>query len=257
MGEYEKEWRRYRRLVAYNIAAFLGAIPFTMGATVIAEKLLHSDALFPYFGGFSVALWLFSGLRLFAFNCPRCGKCFIGRWWYGNSFLVNRCAHCGLPREAKAVSLFALLGSGAVAVVLIAAALSIPTLDGSGSRRRANESAAVGNLQKLATLQTEYSAAHPAKGFSCELTALKPVAPPNREYDAYEFLVTGSNLGYKFALGGCEIGPNGAVIRYQATAVPRVPGKSGDRAFCTDQSGVLWYDPVGLAGACLVAHRPI
>ena len=35
MVEYEQEWRRYRRLVAYNTAAFLGAGPFTMGATVI------------------------------------------------------------------------------------------------------------------------------------------------------------------------------------------------------------------------------
>jgi len=257
MGEYEQEWRRYRRLIAYNIAAFLGAFPFTIGATVISEKLLHTDALFPYFAGFSVALWLLSGLRLCAFNCPRCGKCFIGRWWYGHAFLVGRCAHCRLPREPKAISLVVLFGSGAVAVVLIAAALSIPTLDGPGSRRLANESAAVENLQKLTTLQTEYSASHPAKGFSCELAALKPVAPSNREYDAYQFLVTESHLGYKFTLSACEIGPNGAVIHYQATAVPLVPGKSGDRAFCTDQSGVLWYDPTGLAGACLAAHRPI
>jgi len=144
-----------------------------------------------------------------------------------------------------------------VAVVLIVAALSIPTLDGPGSRRRANEAAAVGNLQKLTTLQTEYRASHPARGFSCELAALKPVSPPNYEYDADAFLVTESNLGYRFALRGCEIGPNGAVIRYQATAVPLVPGKSGDRAFCTDQSGALWYDPTGLAGACLAAQRPI
>ena len=52
MSQYEEQWRRYRRLVAFQIGVFAGTIPFTMVATVLSEKFLHADALVPYFGGF-------------------------------------------------------------------------------------------------------------------------------------------------------------------------------------------------------------
>jgi hypothetical protein len=123
MGEHAKEWRHYRRLVAYNIAAFLVVIPFTWGATVLSEKLLHKGVLFPYFAGFSVAIWLISGLRVSAFNCPRCQKCFIGSWWYGNYFFVNQCAHCGLPRESKVLSWLPIIAVSAIALALVLAAV--------------------------------------------------------------------------------------------------------------------------------------
>ena len=162
-----------------------------------------------------------------------------------------------LSMETRQRATTYLLVAGAVSFVVVVALLLIPTLDGTGSRLRAHESAAVGNLRMLTTLQTEYRASHPEKGFSCELAALKQMAPAIGDYDAYQFLVTESNVGYKFTLIGCEVSSNGVVIRYQATAVPLAPGKSGIRAFCTDQSGALWYDPEGSGTSCLVARRLI
>ena len=35
--------------------------------------------------------------------------------------------------------------------------------------------------------------------------------------------------------------PEGVVVRYKATAVPVLPGKTGVRAFCTDQTGELRF----------------
>jgi hypothetical protein len=47
------------------------------------------------------------------------------------------------------------------------------------------------------------------------------------------------------------------VMRYRAIAVPLEPGKSGVRAFCTDQTGALWYDPSGSPENCLATRRTI
>jgi hypothetical protein len=145
----------------------------------------------------------------------------------------------------------------AVVFALALFALSISRLDGPNSRRAANEAVAVGNLRRIATLQAQYETAHPTKGFSCVLADLKQEPPPNNAYDPDTFLVTDSHAGYTFALGGCETSAGVKVTRYRATAVPRDPGKSGVRAFCTDQSGGIWYDSGGSAEKCLVSHQPI
>src|SRR6266404_4078074 len=98
--EHREQWEKYRRLWIYWVAIFAGFVPVVMGLTIASSKILHTDAAFPYIGGFWAALWIFSGLRISAWRCPRCGKSFIGRWWYGNTPLFNRsrCAHCGLPK---------------------------------------------------------------------------------------------------------------------------------------------------------------
>jgi type IV pilus assembly protein PilA len=35
------------------------------------------------------------------------------------------------------------------------------------------------------------------------------------------------------------------VTGYQITAVPQTLGKTGDRSFCSDESGNIKYDPTG------------
>ncbi len=145
----------------------------------------------------------------------------------------------------------------AVVVVVLIGAFFLPVLDGPNMRQRANESVAVGSLHRLKMLQSKYAAAHPTTGFACELPQLRATAPVSDTYDPDKFLVAETYVGYRFAVSGCDAGPNGVVTQYQVYAVPREPGKSGFRAFCTDQSGALWYDPDGSAVNCLAARRPI
>lgn len=80
----------------------------------------------------------------------------------------------------------------------------IPVLDGPHSCQAANEAAAVSKLLSINKLQTKYSAAHPEKGFVCELPLLKPAERlEDTDYDPLRFLVTSTQSGYKFALSGC------------------------------------------------------
>jgi hypothetical protein len=142
--------------------------------------------------------------------------------------------------------------------LLLAVAMFIPVLDGPHSRQRANAASAVSKLLTINTLQTKYSAAHPERGFACELPILKPAEPPeNADYDPLHFLVTGAQSGYKFALGNCQADAKGVVVHYQATAVPVEHGVTGFRAFCTDESGLIWYDKAGSEANCLASRRSL
>jgi hypothetical protein len=46
-----------------------------------------------------------------------------------------------------------------------------------------NESAAVGGLRKINTLENQYAASHADKGFACELSLLRPIEAVTDPYD--------------------------------------------------------------------------
>jgi hypothetical protein len=113
-----------------------------------------------------------------------------------------------------------------------------------------NESAAVGSLRKLNSLESQYAAAHADKGFACKLSLLQPT-------DETKPLLTGVRSGYKFAVVGCAPGPSGLVAHYALTAVPPSPDRTGVRAFCTVESGNIFYDHTGSGSECLAARQPL
>lgn len=150
-----------------------------------------------------------------------------------------------------------LISVAAVICILCLAALFIPTLDGPNSRRRANEAVAVGSLRRITTLQNDYAASHPTKGFACQLPLLKLTAPSRDDYDSDAFLLSGEAVGYRITFAGCGPEPNGVVTRYRIAAVPLEPRKSGVRAFCMDETGALWFDANGSSENCLASRRTI
>lgn len=139
------------------------------------------------------------------------------------------------------------------------ALLSIPVLDGPHSRQYANEAAAVSKLRAVTTLEKKFAAAHVDKGFACELLLLRSAESEQNpvDYDPLRFLTTGTSAGYTFALGNCRTDTKGVVVHYEATAVPVERGKTGFHAFCTDDSGLLWYDKDGSATNCLASRRAL
>ena len=122
---------------------------------------------------------------------------------------------------------------------------------------RQNESAAIGSLRTLNTLEAQYAAKHPEKGFACDLSQLKPAGKTISAYDPTETLLTGVWSGYKFEIVSCEPDSHGVASRYRATAVPLRRVETGIRAFCSDESGRVFYDPDGSAANCLSMCRAI
>lgn len=145
--------------------------------------------------------------------------------------------------------------------LLIVAAVFMPVLDGPHSRQHANEAAAVSKLRAVATLQSKFASTHAAKGFACELPLLRTAENQgdgvDDDYGPLRFLTTATGAGYKFVIGNCYADAKGVVAHYQVTAVPIEQGTTGFRAFCTDDSGLLWYDPEGSPTNCLASRRAL
>ena len=156
-------------------------------------------------------------------------------------------------KKQKGFSLIELLI--VVAIILIIAAIAIPNL--MRSRMAANESSAVGSLRTINTAEVTYSTTY-GTGFA----PLANLGGPNNCTAAAataclidSVLTAGIKSGYTIttpapAALGTALAP---VVVYQTAAVPVAAGQSGQRSFCTDQSGVIRGDPAGGAAPAVCA----
>jgi len=142
-------------------------------------------------------------------------------------------------KKQKGFSLIELLI--VVAIILIIAAIAIPNL--MRSKMAANESSAVGSLRTINTAEVTYSNNYPTDGFTATLQNLGGAATTctNAATSTAACLIDntlagGTKSGYSFALGGTTGTP---AVTYTSQATPVAPGQSGQRYFCSDQSGVI------------------
>ena len=131
-----------------------------------------------------------------------------------------------------------------VAIILIIAAIAIPNLI--KSKMAANEASAVGSVRTVNTGEVNYAASCPAVGFSATLTELNTgaaCAGGKGIIDAV--LAAGSKSGYTFTYTPVA-GGDGLNDTYSSFGTPSTVGTTGQRQFCSSQTGVIQYN---LAGA--------
>jgi type IV pilus assembly protein PilA len=139
-----------------------------------------------------------------------------------------------------------------VAIILVIAAIAIPNL--LRSRMAANEASAVSAVRAITTAEHAYFQAYPAIGFTCTLSNLGP-PPAGQPYtdtgagilDAV--VSSGTKAGYSFAVTACSGTP--VVSSYTTIATPITVGGTGQRAFCSDASGVIRYSSDGVPATCI------
>ena len=135
-------------------------------------------------------------------------------------------------------------------VILIIAAIAIPNL--LRARMAANEATAMSGVRSLNVAELQYSTMHPEKGFTCSLGDLKEAGLDDRQ------LADGSKNGYVFELIECKGDtPEAANNQYQVIAYPVSPGKTGRRAFCSDQNDEMRYSESGSGQTCLDSGTPM
>lgn len=146
-----------------------------------------------------------------------------------------------------------------MAVILILLAFAIPNLI--GVKKHANEVSARNSLKAINTAEIQYASTYPAEGFACNIAALGGgLGEPQNAQAAHmlsQDLTTGQKDGYTFTIANCsKVSVNGKdqFTTYSVTAVPQTPGKTGDKGFCTDESGEVRMDPQG-GSACTTAAK--
>lgn len=138
-----------------------------------------------------------------------------------------------------------------MSVILIIITLAIPSYQ--KVHIKANETSAMASVRMLNSMETEYNSSFPSHGFACSLASLggkTGSGAPTAEAAQLipDDLGSGSKAGYNFTISNCQKNTVNNVDQYnsyQITATPVSVGKSGQRTFCSDESGQIHFDPKG------------
>ena len=139
-------------------------------------------------------------------------------------------------------------------VMAIIAILSLLAIASIGVyTKRANSLSAVNSVQKIVQAQLLYNEAYPAIGYACTLDALggDPHSGPPTATSAQLLpadLSTGFKQGYQFTIACSDKVTVNNVERansFIVNAKPQTEGKTGDRSYCSDETGQIKFDPTG------------
>ncbi len=138
----------------------------------------------------------------------------------------------------------------AISVILLVTLIAIPNLP--GVRMEANENSAIASIRSIYSAEVQFSERYPAEGFACTLVQLggRPGAgapSPAQAQVLESALANGQKSGYLFQVAECGKSAKGdpTFTGFEITAVPKVPGRTGHRGFCIDQTGDAKADPTG------------
>jgi prepilin-type N-terminal cleavage/methylation domain-containing protein len=141
-------------------------------------------------------------------------------------------------KKQKGFSLIELLI--VVAIILIIAAIAIPNL--MRARMSANESSAAGSIRTINTAEVSYFTTYPTIGYAANLSSLGMgtaggACTPSTTQGCFidSTLAGGTKEGYSFTA-------TGTTSTYTSLAAPLALNSTGTRAFCSDQTGVIYYN---------------
>jgi type IV pilus assembly protein PilA len=138
-----------------------------------------------------------------------------------------------------------------MSIMLILMTLAIPSA--MKAIKNANQTSAVQSLRAIGSAEVQYNSSYPANGFACSLPALGGAPGTAPSAAAAQVLdpglaAGGNKSGYTFTIDKCtKVTVNNVdqFTGYQVNAVPNSVGRTGDRGYCMDESGIIKFDPAG------------
>jgi type IV pilus assembly protein PilA len=136
-----------------------------------------------------------------------------------------------------------------VAIILIIAAIAIPNL--LKSQMAAHQASAVGSVRTIVTSEVTYQSTY-GIGFAAKIDNLGGASPCTASsttaclLDPLISTAPYQKSGYTLSATGAA-GPNGGttLVSFETAAVPISVGSSGQNTYCSDESGVIRFDPTG------------
>ena len=117
-------------------------------------------------------------------------------------------------------------------------------------QRSRNDAQASWSIRLIGNAEKQYQSKHPDRGFTCSLSQLAAASKEGQGIPIDDELGAGQKNGYVFALTGCDS------MHFKVAAEPAVAG-GGQRAFCSDESGVIKVAKNGKATTCLNSGEPL
>jgi hypothetical protein len=105
-----------------------------------------------------------------------------------------------------------------------------------------------GTVMMLGFAERSFANRHPDAGFTCSLSELSEAG---KGYGLDPQLASGSYMGYKWSVSGCEGKPAGS---FQIVAEPITQGR-GAKAVCTDATGNVRMSEDGRGSTCLTSGK--
>jgi type IV pilus assembly protein PilA len=163
-----------------------------------------------------------------------------------NQHTVRR--HAARPQEAGFTLVELLI---VMSVILILITLALPGYE--HLHIKADETSAISSVRMINQMQGEYYSAYPSHGYAGSLVSMGGKAgsgtpTPEAAQLLPDDLASGVKSGYQFTVvGGTKntVNNQDQFNSYTVTAVPIAVGKSGNRGFCSDESGQIHVDLKG------------
>ena len=138
-----------------------------------------------------------------------------------------------------------------MSIILILITLAIPGFE--HVHIKADQTSALASVRMLNSMEAEYNSSYPSHGYACSLATLggkTGSGTPTAEAAQLipDDLSSGAKSGYNFVISNCSkntVNNQDQYNSYQITATPVSVGKSGQRTFCSDESGQIHFDPKG------------
>ena len=138
-----------------------------------------------------------------------------------------------------------------MSIILILITLAIPGFE--HVHIKADQTSAIASIRMLNSMEAEYNSNYPSRGYACSLAALggktgSGTPTPEAAQLIPDDLASGSKSGYNFVISNCSkntVNNQDQYNSYQITATPVSAGKSGQRTFCSDETGQIRFDPKG------------